>query len=129
MFASCVPQLSERLSERGFHPLRLVVQHIDWAHIWPEQTPIYQPDALLRVHHAQLQIHVKPDLRRKQVKNAFALNALCKAHHVRDRHILVIDDIMTTGATLNEIARLLQKAGAKRVDNLLIARTPKAANK
>ena len=45
------------------------------------------------------------------------------------RGILLLDDIITTGATLNEIAQLLKKSGAKQVDNVLIARTPKAANK
>ena len=80
----------------------------------------------MRVHHDQLQVHVKPEQRRTQVKNAFALGETIA---LKDRHILLLDDIITTGATLNEIAQLLKKAGAKQVDNVLIARTPKAANK
>lgn len=87
---------------------------------------MFAPDALIRLHHDQLQIHVKPDQRRKQVKNAFALNANFAP---RGQHILVIDDIITTGATLHEIARMLKTAGAVQVDNLLIARTPRLLNK
>ena len=121
-----VPALPERTQARGFNPLRLIAQQINWHAIWPSHTPQYAPDALVRVHHEQLQIHVKPDQRRAQVKHAFAWG---QALSVRDRHILLIDDIITTGATLNEIARLLQQSGARQVDNLLIARTPKATNK
>ena len=120
-----VPQITERLQQRGFHPLRLIMQQIDLHDIWPDRTPEYVPNALLRVHHDQLQIHVKPDMRRKQVKGAFALNA---GFLPQERHILVIDDIITTGATLNEIAHTLKKSGAQRVDNVLIARTTKGTN-
>lgn len=39
-------------------------------------------------------------------------------------HVLVVDDVMTTGATLNELARCLKQHGARRVTNLVVARTP-----
>ena len=129
-----VPALPERTQMRGFNPLRLIVQQINWHEIWPanayksESTsePTYAPDALIRVHHERLQIHVKPDQRRTQVKNAFALAA---DFSPRGQHIALIDDIITTGATLHEIAQTLKQSGARQVDNVLIARTPKAANK
>jgi predicted amidophosphoribosyltransferase len=38
--------------------------------------------------------------------------------------LLVIDDVMTTGATLDEVARVVKRAGAARVANLVVARTP-----
>ena len=121
-----VPALPERTQARGFNPLRLLIQQIDLRTLWPNASPHYAPDALVRVHHDQLQVHVKPEQRRTQVKNAFALGETIA---LKDRHILLLDDIITTGATLNEIAQLLKNAGAKQVDNVLIARTPKAANK
>ena len=110
-----VPALPQRTQARGFNHLRLLIQQIDLRTLWPNATPHYAPDALVRVHHDQL-----------QVKNAFALGEPIDLNH---RHILLIDDIITTGATLNELAHLLQKHGARHVDNVLIARTPKAANK
>lgn len=121
-----VPALPQRTQARGFNHLRLLIQQIDLRTLWPNATPHYAPDALVRVHHDQLQVHVKPEQRRTQVKNAFALGEPIDLNH---RHILLIDDIITTGATLNELAHLLQKHGARHVDNVLIARTPKAANK
>ena len=117
-----VPQLDTRTSERGFNPLRLLMQHITLRSIWGKTPPIYAPDALVRLHHEHLQIHVKPDMRRKQVKNAFAV---LDKKLFENAHVLVIDDIITTGATLNEIAHTLKKAGARGVDNLVIARTRK----
>ena len=118
-----VPALPSRVQQRGFNPLRLIMQHIDLRVIWPSNTPVFRPDALMRVHHDQLQIHVKPDQRRKQVKNAFALAA---DFSPLGQHIAVIDDIITTGATLHEIAHTLKQSGARQVDNVLIARTPKS---
>ena len=42
-------------------------------------------------------------------------------------HVLVVDDVMTTGATLDELARCLKAQGAARVTNLVVARTPAPA--
>ena len=53
------------------------------------------------------------------IKNAFDLNDPDK---VKDRRILLIDDIYTTGATVNECARLLLNCGARYVDVLTLAR-------
>jgi predicted amidophosphoribosyltransferase len=43
---------------------------------------------------------------------------------VRGRHVAVVDDVMTSGSTLDEVARMLKAAGARRVTNLVVARTP-----
>jgi predicted amidophosphoribosyltransferase len=52
------------------------------------------------------------------VRGAFACE--CSFAGLR---IAVVDDVMTTGATLNEVARVLKRAGARRVESLVIART------
>jgi ComF family protein len=54
------------------------------------------------------------------VRGAFAVDAGC----VRHAHIAVVDDVMTSGATLAEIARTLKRAGAASVTNLVALRTP-----
>jgi len=43
---------------------------------------------------------------------------------VRDRVVAIVDDVMTTGSTLDEIARVLKRAGAAQVINRVVARTP-----
>ena len=44
---------------------------------------------------------------------------------VKGRHIAVLDDVMTTGSTLDEVAKVLKQAGASQITNLVFARTPK----
>jgi predicted amidophosphoribosyltransferase len=48
-------------------------------------------------------------------------NALAQ---LRGQHVLVVDDVMTTGHTLNELAACLKRQGAARVTNAVFARTP-----
>lgn len=50
--------------------------------------------------------------------------AFCCERMLDGLHVLVVDDVMTTGATLNELARCLKRKGAARVTNLVVARTP-----
>jgi ComF family protein len=47
-----------------------------------------------------------------------------KEYHLDEPHLLLVDDVMTTGATCSEIARLLKRNGAARVTVLVVARTP-----
>jgi ComF family protein len=58
--------------------------------------------------------------RRRNVAGAFALRP---GRSVAGRHVVLVDDVFTTGATLNECARVLLRAGAARVDALTLART------
>jgi len=57
--------------------------------------------------------------RRHNVRGAFAVEG-----KLDDRNVFVVDDVMTTGSTLDEAARTLKKAGAVHVHNLIVARTP-----
>ena len=59
--------------------------------------------------------------RRKNVLGAFRVAQL-KTAAVRGRNILLVDDVFTTGATLDACARALKRAGAARVDALTLAR-------
>lgn len=74
---------------------------------------------LKRVRHTPSQGHMNQKQREKNVKNAFTVP---RQESVKDRRILVIDDVMTTGATLNECARTLLKAGAKEVKVITLYR-------
>ena len=60
--------------------------------------------------------------RRRNLRQAFCL---APGTDIKGRHLALIDDVLTTGATAEALARLLKRAGAVRVDVYCLARTPK----
>jgi predicted amidophosphoribosyltransferase len=63
--------------------------------------------------------------RLENVRDAFSLKksyALSRSPGIADRHILVVDDVLTTAATANEVARVLRDGGARRVSLAVVAR-------
>lgn len=77
---------------------------------------------LKKIKHTKAQSLLLGKARLKNIKNAFAVS---NPQHIKGKHILLIDDVMTTGATLSECAKVLLKFGAKSVDTLTVARTQK----
>ncbi|HVA14435.1 MAG TPA: phosphoribosyltransferase family protein, partial [Stellaceae bacterium] len=61
--------------------------------------------------------------RRRNVAGAFAVR---RPDKLRGRRVVLIDDVLTTGATVEECARVLKRAGAARVDVLTLARVVRA---
>lgn len=77
---------------------------------------------LIRRHRATpSQGHLSPSARRRNVEGAFRTNPDRK-QDLSGRRVLLIDDVMTTGATVNAIARRLKRDGAAAVDVLTLAR-------
>ena len=76
-----------------------------------------------RVRETAAQSSVAPARRRANIAGAFAVPAPALAL-IRGRHIGVVDDVMTSGGTLDEMAAVLKRHGAARVTNLVFARTP-----
>ena len=87
----------------------------------------YLPDALIRVRATETQGGKSGGGRRRNVAAAFHVRA-SRAKQVAGRRILLIDDVMTTGATIEGCARVLLKAGAACVDVAVIARVKETAN-
>jgi ComF family protein len=82
--------------------------------------PRVAADCLVRRRRTPSQGKRNAVARRRNVAGAFAVNP---ARDVAGKRILLIDDVLTTGATLAECARILLRAGAARVDVLTLART------
>jgi len=77
---------------------------------------------LLRTQDTDAQQALNADARRKNLRNAFAM---APDAVVKGQHLALVDDVLTTGATAQALARLLMEAGAARVDVYCLARTPK----
>lgn len=71
-----------------------------------------------RIRFSQPQMSLPFKKRKKNVLNAFAVT-----NHVPYEHVLLVDDVITTGATINELSRVLHLAGVKRIDVLACAKT------
>lgn len=82
-------------------------------------------DALVRTRATVPQVGLVRAERAKNVHGAFAVPPERRAA-VRGKRIVLIDDVLTTGATANACARILRRAGAKSVDVLVLARVVEA---
>lgn len=77
------------------------------------------PHTLLRIRRTPSQGGLSAKGRRRNVQGAFTVS---DKTHIKGQRIVLIDDVMTTGATLESCARTLKRAGAARVDVLCLAR-------
>ncbi len=78
-------------------------------------------DLLLRRRHTPSQGRLSPAQRRRNVAGAFAVKPARKAL-LEGRRVLLVDDVLTTGATVSACARTLRRGGAGAVDVLVLAR-------
>jgi ComF family protein len=118
MMLTAVPLGSQRLVERGYNQALEIARPMSRALGIP-----LDPALLVRMRDTEAQAMLHPDERRNNIRNAFVVpdHAIDK---VRGRHIGVVDDVITTGETLNELAATLKRFGATRVTNFVFARTP-----
>jgi len=106
-----VPLHRRRLQHRGFNQALLL------ARAFPEA--VVGRETLARVRHTAPQVGLNPKERRDNVHRAFAVP---RPEAVKGKNVLLVDDLYTTGATVRECARVLRRAGAKRVEVLTVAR-------
>ena len=116
--ADCIvpmPLHRTRIAERGFNQSLELAKETGHALGIPVLPRLVERD-INTAHQAGLPIQQ----RRKNLRGAFRC-----VEPVAGLHVLVIDDVITSGATLNELAHTLKLADAARVTNLLVARTPR----
>ncbi|WP_158291714.1 ComF family protein [Lampropedia puyangensis] len=115
-----VPLSAQRLRERGYNQAWELCRAL--AHRC-DQTGKCLPYAITRHHVPQTQAKQSRQERLRRMHRMFALTS-GNSTMWAGRRVLLVDDVMTTGATLFALAKTLQAAGASRVDALVFARTP-----
>jgi ComF family protein len=110
-----VPLHPKRLRERGFNQSLLLARHVV-SGLGSDLDFL----SLRRVRDTRPQTGLKSEERRKNVRGAFDVR---DRSAVSRRTVVLVDDVATTGNTLNDCARALKKAGARDVYGLVLART------
>lgn len=108
-----VPISPERLRERGYNQALEIARHVARA-----TGARLAPELCERVRNTPAQTDLPWAERARNVRGAF-----CAPRSLEGAAIAVLDDVMTTGATLDEIAATLKRAGAARVVGWVVART------
>ncbi len=108
-----VPTASSRVRLRGYDHAKLIAKDLSLM------TKLDYLPALSRLGQSR-QVGAKRLERAKQLENSFRVSDYLG---IQNKEILLVDDVSTTGATLNEAARTLRRAGAKRVNAVVFAQT------
>lgn len=109
-----MPLSRERLAERGFNQALLLARALS-----PSRT---RADVLLRTRHTAAQTSLDRHERLANVKGAFAVEPSL-AGGLRGRRVVLVDDVMTSGASVFSAAAALRHAGAEQVAAVVVART------
>jgi len=109
-----VPLYSSRLASRGFN------QSLELARVLARDTGVpAEYRACARTHETDAQTGLTAHQRRRNIKGAFAID---KSFFGKYRHVTIIDDVITTGSTVNEFACALTRAGVVQIDVWACAR-------
>ena len=112
-----VPLDSRRERERGFNQALIIAQMLSGLNL--KNTPQIKK-VLAKKKRTLPQSQLKREERLNNLENVFSLR---QRGAVRGKQVLLVDDIFTTGTTINECARILKEDGAERVDFFTIARS------
>jgi ComF family protein len=117
-----VPLWSGKRTTRGFNQAEAIAR--SFIHFQSSSSIQLDTSILVRTRETASQTGLTRHQRRANVRGAFAV---VKPVRVKGRTILIVDDVMTTGTTAGECARVLRRAGAKEVFVATIARATKEA--
>lgn len=113
-----VPLSPARLAERGYNQAWELARRLARGLDRPALA-----SGLVRVFETERQAELSRDERQKNLKAAFLVEPGLRTQ-LQGRHLGLVDDVMTTGATAREVSATLLRAGAGRVDLWVVARTP-----
>lgn len=111
-----VPLHKKRRAWRGFNQAQILAERVG-----QELAMTVAKDLIKRIRNTRPQVKLNSQARQKNINGAFKVN-LSELAAVKNKGVILIDDVMTTGATMNECAHVLKEAGIKTVWGLAVAR-------
>lgn len=114
-----VPLADARLRERGFNQSERLASALGTR--W--RLPVWR-ELLARSRHTQSQTRLTPEERLANVSGAFCVHDASCLLRLRNAHVVLVDDVVTTAATLNVCAAALVAAGARIVSYVTFGRAP-----
>lgn len=106
------------------HPKKLFSREINHSDILAKNIAEalnlrYVPHIIRKIKHTPQQTTLE---RQKRIKNIFGSFSVRNAEPIKNKNLLIVDDLFTTGSTVNECARILKNAGAKSIEVITLAR-------
>lgn len=111
---SCIPLSRKRMHDRGYNQAELLAKEIS-KKVGVEYLP-----TLKKIRHNTAQSTIKDS--KQRAANVIGAYKVVDAEKVKGKYILLVDDVVTTGSTVSECARILKKSGAKAVYCVTLAR-------
>ena len=111
---SCIPLSKKRLHDRGYNQAELLAREISKA------VDVKFAPTLKKIKNNTAQSTIKDA--KLRAKNVVGVYTVTDPETVKGKYILLVDDVVTTGSTVSECARMLKKAGAKAVYCITLAR-------
>ena len=109
-----VPMFDKKKKNRGYNQTELITNKISKKLDIKTSTKI-----LIKIKNTKTQSTLKEKQRFKNVQNAFSIK---NSNLIKNKNIILFDDIITTGATINECSKILKQNGAKKVIVLALAK-------
>lgn len=107
-----VPLHKKRYKWRGFNQAQIITEYV------AKNFNLLLSNQLIRKKHKKAQAKLKEDERKINIQGCYEW----KGDNLNNYNIILIDDVTTTGSTLNECAKVLKKAGAKEIWGLVVAK-------
>lgn len=111
-----IPTSKQRNRWRGFNQSKLIAENLS------KELGLSIDDLLKKTKRAKPQVGLSRKERIKNLKGKFSLNEKVTKGYLENKKILVVDDVYTTGTTLEECAKVLRQAGAREVWGIVLSR-------
>ncbi|MDI6895681.1 MAG: phosphoribosyltransferase family protein, partial [Bacillota bacterium] len=116
-----VPLEKKRLRWRGFNQAEEIGKHLSFYF----KIPLLK-DVLMKIKETPAQVELEAKTRKEILRRAFFIK---NKSLIENKKIILVDDIYTTGSTMEECARILKEAGAKEIIGIVVARASPGQDK